>query len=364
MSIAMFFEKNDITPAEFKQLKIDAANDTLAEGTQKDASAKIREAMYAVMEIPEAEYADGKIPSKKIIKRAYKRHQLDVFEVIEDIVEDKLVTGWQESPFFTQFVEMKNLALGDKNEFWSDKTTYLTVNKMSGNHHDVSVQKFKEGEATSIPVSTYVAAIGTDIELFLTGRRDWNAMIDAIYAAFDAKVKNTIYAEVSGIGAYLPASSQFHKTLALSASTKATFDTLIEDVSAANDNTQVVIMGTRSAISKVANLTDITWVSDDMKNEKNQTGKIGYYEGNILMEIPQRFAPGDTATKLIDNMQLLVIPATMDKFVKFVDVGDPEILEITEKGNRIDDTMKFEYQRTMGVGVQVGRYFGCVTLTA
>lgn len=364
MSLTMFFEKNDITANEFKQLKFDAANNNLTEGTQKDASQKIREAIYSVMEIPEEEYADGKIPSKKTIKRAYKRHQLDVFEVIEDVVEDKLVSGWQASPFFEQFVEMKNIALGDKNEFWADATTYLTVNKMSGNHHDVSVQKFKEGEAKSIPVSTYVAAIGTDIELFLTGRRDWNVMIDAIYAAFDAKVKNTIYAEVSGVGAYLPSNSQFHKTLALSGTTKATFDTLLEDVSAANDNAQVVIMGTKSAIAKVEALTSVDWISDDMKNEMNKTGKVGYYEGNVLMEIPQRFAPGDTTTKLVDNMQLLVLPVSMDKFVKFVDVGDPEILEITEKGARVDDTMKFEYQRTMGVATMVGKYFGVVTLTA
>lgn len=49
-------------------------------------------------------------------------------------------------------------------------------------------------------------------------------------------------------------------------------------------------------------------------------------------------------------------------FIKFVDVGETEIYEITDKGDRMDDTMKYEVQRSMGVGTQIGRYFGVWTL--
>ena len=44
---------------------------------------------------------------------------------------------------------------------------------------------------------------------------------------------------------------------------------------------------------------------------------------------------------------------------------ETEINEITQKGEehgRIDDVMKYEVQRSFGVGVQIGRYFGAWTL--
>ena len=37
-------------------------------------------------------------------------------------------------------------------------------------------------------------------------------------------------------------------------------------------------------------------------------------------------------------------------------------MEITEKGERMDDTMKYEVQRAMGIGTQIGQYFGQWTL--
>lgn len=356
MSLQMFFDKNDITASEFKQLKFDAARNELDGTTQKEASAKIREAMFSVLGI------ETEKPSKKEIRRAYKRHKLDVFEVIEDVVEDMLVSGWQESEFFDKFVEYRSIALGDRNDFWTPEEVYLSVNRMSGNHHDVSIQRLGEGESFTVPVTTYVAAVGTDIELFLLARRDWNELVDAIYKAFDKKVKDTIYAEVINVGDKLPANDMYNKTLTLGSATKEIFDQLIEDVATANNDVDVIVMGTRTAISQVAKLTDIDW-SENMKDEMNKTGRVGYYEGTALIEIPQRFAPGDPTTKLIKTDRLLILPNNIDKFVKFVDEGDAEILEITEKGERMDDSMKFEYQRTMGVATQVGKYFGVVKLT-
>lgn len=356
--LTLFFENNGVTETEFRQLKFDAANNALAIGvTQKAASDKIRLAMFAALEIEPTQ-------NRKLLKRAMKKHRQDVFEIIEDVVEDKLVSGWKDSEWFQQFVEMKSLSLGDANEFYSKKPVYLTVSKVSGNHHDITVQRLGEGDIFSVKTNTYKAAVGTDIELFLMGRRDWNELINAVYSAFDTLIKNTMYAEVINVGSKLPANSQFNKSMELSATTKDTFDELLSDVSTANDDASVVIMGTRTAISKLEKLTDIEWVSENMKDEKNKSGRIGWYEGHALIEIPQRFAPGDTTTKLVDPNKLLVMPNDMDKFVKFVDVGDGEVNEITEAGETRGDAMIFEYQRTMGISTLVGKYFGVWNITA
>ena len=76
------------------------------------------------------------------------------------------------------------------------------------------------------------------------------------------------------------------------------------------------------------------------------------------MELPQRFATNDITKKLLDTKALYFMPQVEDKFIKFVDVGETEIYEVNEKGARMDDTMKYEVQRSMGVATQLGRYFG------
>jgi hypothetical protein len=94
-------------------------------------------------------------------------------------------------------------------------------------------------------------------------------------------------------------------------------------------------------------------------------GRLGSYEGVTLFELPQRFELNDITKTLVDDDLLLIMPAVDNKFVKFIDQGETEIDEITQKGEehgRIDDVMKYEVQRSFGVAVQLGRYFGAWTL--
>lgn len=190
------------------------------------------------------------------------------------------------------------------------------------------------------------------------GRRDWATLTDKIAEAFVIQIQNEIYAEVMNAGEKLPVKSQFNKTMAIEKANKDTFDTLIEDVSMANGNAEVYIMGTRTALKKLTAFADIDWISEDQKKEVASMGRLGSYEGTTLIEIPQRFANNDVTKKLVDSKKLLIMAKTEDKFVKFVDVGDTEILETTEKGARMDDTMKYEVQREMGIYTQISRYFG------
>lgn len=171
-----------------------------------------------------------------------------------------------------------------------------------------------------------------------------------------------MYAEVMNAGEKLPA--QFKGTGALDETVKDEFDMLIEDVSIANGNCPVIILGTKAALKKITKLADIDWVTDEMKSQVANTGRLGYYEGTLLMEIPQRFkldanfAVKDADKRIVDSTKLFVLPQVEDKFVKFVDVGETEIYELTEIGDRMDDTMKYEVQRAMGIGTQFSRYFG------
>lgn len=160
----------------------------------------------------------------------------------------------------------------------------------------------------------------------------------------------------------IPASSQFNKSGVIGTATKDTFDTLIEDVEAAND-APVVIMGTKTALKKLNGFADVDWLADSQKESFAETGIMGRYEGTLLVEIPQRFADNTTATKLVDNTKLLIMPMVEDKFVKLVDYGETT-LEVTEVGATMNDQQTYEITRRLGVGTVITRYFGSWTILA
>lgn len=162
-----------------------------------------------------------------------------------------------------------------------------------------------------------------------------------------------------GAASKLPNPKQFIKTGVLSKDTKAYFDTLLEDVATANMS-DVYIVGTKMALKKLTALADVDWADEGTKRDVSNMGRLGSYEGTTLVEIPQRFKLNDvTAAKLYSNDYLFVFANKEDKFIKFFDKGDVEILEQGQnKGDLADDFQKYEVQRAYGVGVTLGQYFG------
>lgn len=321
--------------------------------SKKEANDAVRKFVFAIMGLNEHS-------TKRDRKRAMDRHGIELFEVMEEEIDIKVETGFRESEFFNNYVEQRNLSRGDSQEFWTNEKVILSVTKISGDHHDFTLQRLGSGESYTVTTSVYGIAVGTDIDLYLAGRYDWAKLTDQCAAAFVRKVQNDIYAEMMNAGKKLPA--QFQGTGALSTTTKDKLDTLLEDVSLANDGAQVVIMGTRTGLQQFQKLMDVDWITDDQKRDVATMGRLGYYGPYTLVELPQRFALNDTTKKLLDPKTLFIMPQVEDKFIKFVDVGETEIYEVNEKGARMDDTMKYEVQRAMGVGVQIGRYFGVWTL--
>lgn len=321
--------------------------------SKKEADDAVRKFVFAIMGLNEHS-------TKRDRKRAMDRHGIELFEVMEEEIDIKVETGFRESEFFNNYVEQRNLSRGDSQEFWTNEKVILSVTKISGDHHDFTLQRLGSGESYTVTTSVYGIAVGADIDLYLAGRYDWPKLTDQCAAAFVRKVQNDIYAEMMNAGKKLPA--QFQGTGALSTTTKDKLDTLLEDVSLANDGAQVVIMGTRTGLQQFQKLMDVDWITDDQKRDVATMGRLGYYGPYTLVELPQRFALNDTTKKLLDPKTLFIMPQVEDKFIKFVDVGETEIYEVNEKGARMDDTMKYEVQRAMGVGVQIGRYFGVWTL--
>lgn len=325
--------------------------------SKEEVNDKINSVCFDILGLEE-----GSKPSKRDIKRVMKKHGTELFEVLEEVIDFKVSTGFKDNEFFNAFVDMRNIKDGDRNEFWTDKDVILTVAKVSGDHHDLTMQKLGEGEAFSVKTSNYAVKVGMDIDAYLTGRKDWSEYTDAISRAYNIQVQNDMFAEVMSAGDKLPTNEQFNVTKELTPANKERFDEILSDVSSANDGADVVIIGLKTDLKKLSALTDIDWISEDQKKQVAELGRLGSYEGTTLIEIPQRFAINDVTKKLITPGKLLIMPNTDNKFVKFVDVGETEIVEVSEKGERQDDFMTHEVQREMGIATIIDKYFGVWTI--
>lgn len=326
--------------------------------TRQMMNDKVNQVVFDILELDPSEKL-----TKRSINRAMRKHGPEVFEVLEDAIDLEVSTGFLDNEFFNAFVDARNISVGDRQEFYTSNPVVLSVAKVAGDHHDLTMQKLAEGTTYVIPTSSYAVKVGMDIDVYLSGRKDWSELIEAVARSYQIQVQNDIFSEVMNAGTKIPANEQFNISKELSKENKDEFDGLISDVSAANYGAPVVIMGLRTDLKKLNALCDVDWIASSQKEQMAEMGRLGSYEGTTLIEIPQRFAPNDVTKRLITPGKLLIMPNVDNQFVKFVDVGETEIREVTEKGDLKDDFMIYEVQREMGVAAVIERYFGVWTIS-
>lgn len=174
-----------------------------------------------------------------------------------------------------------------------------------------------------------------------------------MYEAYDRYVKNTIYDAMIGYATSL--TGQFKKTGSLTADN---LNALCDLVSTATGY-PVMIMGTRTALSKVTALQNASYISDTMKDEHMRTGLLGMFEGKQLIEIPQVFEKNKIGSYKIDNTLLWIMPMTDVKWIKLVNEGDVQLSQIMDKDINVDMTYSAEMQVKLGCAVMLNSAFGC-----
>ena len=106
--------------ANFNQLCIDTARNCVKQYTKEEANAKINEKIREIFGLSER-------PTDREIRRAFENpvKRLAAFEILEDTIEETLVSGWGTNPFFQTLVEVANNRLGQKNMFYFPDDTII-----------------------------------------------------------------------------------------------------------------------------------------------------------------------------------------------------------------------------------------------
>lgn len=355
------FDEMKTSYEEVKNLMFDLYKDELDDGISKrEAEDKLREVSLKIFGL-------NKDSSRRERERAYRDHARQYFDVIEEVTDWTVSTGLKENEWFNALVNYRNLKEGDTNLFVNEhEEVILSIARMGKRHHDTMLQRLPENTTYSVETDVYGAAVGADIDRYLIGQEDWTKLVDAITKAFVVKIQELIFAEILEAPKKLPAQSEFVQTGALNTTNRKKFNKILQNVSVANDNADVVIMGTMVALQELENLIDVKWVADSQKEDIAKMGRLGNYGRYTLVEIPQRFARNDVTKSMYKDDTLFVFATGDNKLVDMVDVGETLIEEITDRGttnSNIADIMKYEVQRELGVSTRIGRYFGSWTIT-
>lgn len=132
MNTVAKFDNNYDNMLEFNSLALDASHNVYSKYSKEETDVILRNQFDAIMNI------DFKNATKMKRRQAWRDHGKEIASLIEDVMVDKMNSGWNEANArFMEFVEDRNLADGDMNEFYVEDNSLLTVSKFAGNHHDI-----------------------------------------------------------------------------------------------------------------------------------------------------------------------------------------------------------------------------------
>ena len=336
---------NDINDyAAFSQLMVETARGTQSV-SKEEANAKIVEIFHNVLGITK-ESRPGEV------RKAIRRNQALVFDILEETLDSLLVSDWNKDPFMMKYVDQRNLALGDKNEFYVEDDSILSVMRVAGNHHDIIRQRLGAGTSKSLETFWCAIKVYAEFERVLTGAEDFGKFITKVYDAYDRYIKDAIYKTFIDYSKAIPA--MYKKTGNVTAENLNAICDLVSTAMGA----PVTIMGTRTALAKVTALQNATYISDAMKDEHYRNGTLGFWEGKELIEIPQIFEKGKVGTYKLDNNMIWIMPNNVDKFIKFVNEGDTQLKSVMDKDVNMDMTYDYEFQTKLGFGIITSTCFG------
>lgn len=277
-----------------------------------------------------------------------------LFTLIEQILDNTVVEGLQGNEFFMNLVDYRNVAEGDSPVFYVNDNNLFVVADVANGTQGIRRQRLSGTSETTIPTRMKMVRIYEEMNRVLSGRVDFNDMINKVSESFQQKLLNDIYtlwsgatAEQMGGTTYFPAAGAYDEDALLD---------LISHVEAAAGGKTATIIGTKKALRSIKDSIQSDGYKDDLYN----MGYAGKFYGTPVVAIPQLHKVGTTEFVMDDNV--LTIIAGDDKPLKVVYEGDPIVL-MGDPMDNTDFTQEYLYGVKYGCGIVlagnnagIGRY--------
>lgn len=289
-------------------------------------------------------------------RQAMRLHGPELYTLIENTITDKMQSGLDDS-WFRKWVDQRNIAEGDLNEFWvQDTSSLLMVSKWAHDHTDVVRQKLYPGRAYRVDTDYAYIAVYANVREMMLGRIDYSELIARAERSIAEYTKEQIYTEFSAMDTLLPTDMKLETPL-----TEAAKSDIVDMVDAVRACTgkDIVLVGSKVAISKLQNTVPYSLWSNNMKDERYQNGILGNWEGYEVMPL-DRMNKLNTRENIFTNKKILIMPNDPGfKPVKYVVEGITEYVERTPQQGAIqDNTQDYTISFVQGVGTVVDELFG------
>ena len=284
--------------------------------------------------------------------QAFRRNNIVMFEITEEIVNVAIAENVLDSPFVNSFCEVKNRMLGDKTVFYSEGGL-LSVATFAGNHWDTNRQSIDLGEEITLPKEWIFIHVYEELERFLLGITSLEKLTDKIYKSINKYIQDRLYAQFQNVSNAVPVD------FTSSGNSEEAVGTLCDKVQAAGGYDSLTIAGTKGALRKLAGIIPDKMFASSQKEAKASTGSIGDWEGNKLMVIPQTLKSGTFELALSDS-DLFIMGGDV-KPIKLEFIGDTRS-DIDTTGKKYNDmTVDIQVQTLMAMGLVLPPYFGHFT---
>ena len=295
--------------------------------------------------------------TEKPTMKDIRKNKIEIFEILEEVLTETYKKGINEDEFFMQFAEVRNIALGDAQEFYIEDDAVLVVSEHAGNHWDITRQKLEGGASFTVKTKAYAIGVYGDFFLFATGRLSFSKLVSKVAEA----IQNKIYSEVSMsfANAITKLPTEFTATGTYD---EAKLQEIVAHVEAVTGQ-QAVVVGTRQALAQVTAGLNVTYYSDSMKNELAKTGRIANVNGLTLVQLPTVHKQ-NTFEFAYDDKQLLILPqgGLNDRFIKIVFEGEDYMKEVSDELGNMDMSIEYKFMTRFGVNSIFSTLFGVYTL--
>lgn len=242
----------------------------------------------------------------------------EVFTLLEELIHATVNEGILNVPYIDALVDVKDVDLGDKNQ-WTikDRTLFVVADAAEGTQ-GIRRQRIMGERTVSIPTTFKVVRIYEELNRILSGHVDFNHLVDVVSESFRQHLLNDVYtlwenvtAAQLGGAAYFPIAGTYDEDALMD---------VVGHVEAAAGGKPATIICTK----KAARLLTSTVMSEEAKGDLYNLGYYGKFFGVPVVAIPQSHKPGTTDFALNDKMFTII--ATDEKPIKLIHEGDPLII--------------------------------------
>lgn len=271
----------------------------------------------------------------------YEQNKRLVFSLMEqtmdDIVPNRLINA------YGQFAEIQTFAQGDRPVFKrrTGKTRakqFITRVGLAGVY-----ETFKLGsESFEVGTSAIGGAAQIGFEEFLDGRVNFAELTQIIMDGMDELIYREIAQALMGAIDQLPVANRVSAT----GFDETSLDRLVTTASAYGTPT---IYCTREFAVKIVPAEG--WISDEIRNERWNTGYLANYKGVRVVILPQTLEDETNSRKVIDPGYAWVIPSGAGE--KPVKVAFEGTTHVRERNDNDDWSRDIQVYRKVGVGVMM-----------